>query len=128
MPQGENPGARLVPEFASEAEAAAAVDEARAVVVSHGTSHVTIQHRDFYERQMGHLASPPPVNMQRVTGRDEGEAWIEESQRRAPWSYGAAFDPTQLPPTLRLLADRVASCGDFDLGKKKKKKRRRRKK
>ena len=53
--------------------------------------------------------APPPVNMQRVTGRDEGEAWIEESQRRAPWSYGAAFDPTQLPPTLRLLADRVAS-------------------
>jgi hypothetical protein len=65
---------------------------------------------------MAHLQLPPPVNMQRVTGRDEGAAWIEEPQRRAPWGYGRAFDPRQLPPTLRLLADRLQTCGDFHLG------------
>ena len=56
--------------------------------------------------------------MKRVTGRDEAAAWIEEAQRRAPWNYGASFDLNAIPPTLRILADRIASCGDFDLGKR----------
>jgi len=66
---------------------------------------------------MAHLQRPPSVNMQRVTGRDEGAEWIEEKQRRAPWGYGNEFDADQLPPTLRSLADRLKTCGDFDLGK-----------
>jgi len=65
---------------------------------------------------MAHLERPPMVNMQRVTGRDEGAEWIEETQRRAPWGYGSEFDANQLPPTLRLLADRLKTCGEFDLG------------
>ena len=57
-----NPGIRVISEFASEAEAAAAVAEARAVIAAYGSSHVTKTHGDFYSRQMMHLSSPPPVS------------------------------------------------------------------
>jgi hypothetical protein len=45
LPHDQNPGLRVVPYFASEEEAAAAVDEARAIVETFGSSHVTAQHR-----------------------------------------------------------------------------------
>jgi len=45
LPHDQNPGLRIVPSFASEEEAVAAVVEARAIVEAFGSSHVTEQHR-----------------------------------------------------------------------------------
>ena len=112
-----NPGVRVVPEFITAEEAAAALAAANALLGELGISHVTEDLRARHAAQMAHLARPPPVNMLRLTGRDEAAAWIETAQRRAPWGYGAGFSPAALPAALRLVADRIAAAEEhFALG------------
>jgi hypothetical protein len=116
VPASANPGVRLEPSFVDAAEAERAVAEATELLAALGISHVTEELTARHALQMAHLARPPPPNMLRLTGRDEGAAWIAAAQRRAPWGYGGALDATALPPTLAAIADRIASCEAFALG------------
>ena len=60
VPHDQNPGARLIPSFCSPEEGVAAVAEAKDIISEYGSSHVTDQHRSFYEAQMTYAPAPAP--------------------------------------------------------------------
>lgn len=108
----DNPGVRVVPDFVSAKCAPQLESELRHVIAHYGASHVaSAERRAFYEKQMSHVNRAVRVNMTRATGRYE-----LDMQPVCPWRYGDEFVPDALPPVIRQLGDKIASCGDFSLG------------
>ena len=114
MPK-DNPGVRLEPEFVTTDEAAAVAAELRAAADSYGyayqgdtRAHVMSSGGDI------EATLPSVVNNVRVTGR------LEKPELGAavlpPWGHGDGFDSSALPPAMRQLAAKVASCGAFRVG------------
>jgi hypothetical protein len=114
MPRA-NPGIRVEPEFVSEAEVAALAREVEAKALRHGYGYVgdnkvhTLGLDGKLERFGG------VVNNTRVTGRLE-KPYEDGAAEPPPWGYGDAFDMAEVPPSIRQLADRIATCGDYELG------------
>ena len=108
-----NPGIRVEPGFCSVEEGdAIAVDVLEAAAAfgyayDGDTRAAVLDGSGGVERMTEGL-----VNNVRVTGRVERP----ELQTLAPWGYGDDFDSSALPPTLRSLAERVATCGHYAVG------------
>ena len=113
MPK-DNPGIRIEPNFVSEAEAAALGSELLDAASAFGypyegdaRAHIVSASGEV-EATLDNL-----VNNMRVTGRLEKP----DVQKMPPWGYGDAFDAGALPPALGRLAERIATCGAFRVGK-----------
>jgi hypothetical protein len=109
-----NPGVRVLPDFLSPREAAAAlaaVDEAVLPRFGLAGEHAG----DAVQLAGGDAAYAalvlPRVNTARATGRAESAR-----QTLAPWGYGDAFDARALPPALGALVARLAAAPGFALG------------
>eukprot|EP01012_Entosiphon_sulcatum_P011822 TRINITY_DN17318_c0_g1_i1.p2 TRINITY_DN17318_c0_g1~~TRINITY_DN17318_c0_g1_i1.p2 ORF type:complete len:345 (+),score=65.76 TRINITY_DN17318_c0_g1_i1:80-1114(+) len=112
LPGQKNPGVRVTVDFCTPEEEQLLIQEAREMVRKYGKSHADPETAPLYELQMSHIPNAPPVNMMRVTGRPE-----RKDQSIAPWKYGDEFDPSQLPPTISSMLERVQQSPDFKLGK-----------
>lgn len=107
-PSDQNPGLRVEPNFVSDEEAALLEAECRALLEKHGYSFaveaVEVQRADADGVVEG---TSQTSQSRRVTGR------LEERDGQlgggAPWGYGADFNLQEVPPTLRLLIERVQS-------------------
>ena len=112
MPR-DNPGIRVEPDFVGDDEAAAIAAELTAAAQEFGypydgDTRVHLLSSDGEQE----ATLDGVVNNVRVTGRQERPS----VQKIPPWGYGDAFDAGALPPALRALAEKIATCGSFSLG------------
>lgn len=116
VPSRLNPGIRVEPDFVTEAEAAALVSELEEAASTFGYPY----DGDARAHLLAHDGSGEVettidnvVNNVRVTGRVERP----DVQKLPKWGYGDGFDKSALPPTMAMLAERIATCGNFRVGK-----------
>jgi len=115
MPR-DNPGVRVEPGFVTEEEGAEIAAELTAAAETYGYPYDGDTRAHLLGSGSGDVEATLDgvVNNVRVTGR------LEKPELGAavlpPWGHGDGFDSSALPPAMRQLAAKVASCGAFRVG------------
>jgi hypothetical protein len=115
MPR-QNPGIRVEPDFVTAEEEASLVCEMESASASHGYQYDGDQRVHTLGRDGGiESTMARVVNNTRVTGRLE-RPYADGTATPPSWGYGDAFDRSAVPPTMLSLAERIVSCGHYDVG------------